>query len=493
LSNTSNQEVDLYNSNDTAIKTPLNSTVAFNNHHHYYTLTKSIIQHIPQNKYFNVGEPSFASNGTFIFYTGNHYAAKSNNSQNWNYVDPSFDFKGYSPNNSTSGHSNQTHSSPVDLFKSDQRVIYDPIHHIYIWIRLSATYDNGQITNIERLAISKNTTRWVAYDFIPIHIFNEANITDAQFDYPEAVISKDYLYISGSLVVGDNCQNEYGTIIRIPLNDLSNSLDYPPPHTISYYTVLDRNVTAISPIDGISNATAYFGAHLKNSSQMKIYEWKENSNSLTNKTISIAPWTDIHNSKVCNNNSSKSDKFLWWCEANTSSRIRSAWLYNDTLNFAWNALATNNNGSTWYPYIDVATFNINKNMSYERKYYVTDNTRPWIFGTAIPNAKGDLGILAYYITSKGINSNPNINPYFNLAFGIFNNHTNKWEMMSIADSSSPLPVKDEKGNKDYNFGDFITLRKHPISKDEYSWDGGAYVIVGNNYYNVAPYYITIKK
>ena len=443
---------------------------------------------MPQEKLDNVGEPSIASNGSYIFYTGNHYAAKSTIGNNWDYVDPSFDFKGILQSvNTTSGNTTSGNATEINLFEADQRTVYDHYHNMYIWIRLGKPFAEGQITNIVRLAISNDTVHWTAYDFIPIHIFTDPDIIDARFDYPEAVISKDYLYLTSSLVVGENCEKEYGTIFRISLDDLSNSLKRLDP-TIPYHVILDRNVTAITPVDAAAGRTTYFGAHLKNNSLMKLYEWKEDSNSFTNQSVHIAPWNDIHNLQICGSNPTNSD--LWWCKANTSSRIRSAWLHNNTLNFLWNSVTTFDNGSTWKPYIDVATFNLGNNMSYERKYYVADNCRPWIFGAAMPNANDDLGIVAYYVT--GNDGDVNINPYLNLAFGLFNHTTNKWSMMSLINSSSSIPVKNEEMKDDYNFGDFITIRKHPQSEGDYSWDAGAYVIVGKEYDNIDPYFIMIK-
>jgi hypothetical protein len=156
----------------------------------------------------------------------------------------------------------------------------------------------------------------------------------------------------------------------------------------------------------------------------------------------------------------------------------------------WNAVTTYDNGVTWKPYIEVATFDIKPNMTHERKYHIADNFKPWIFGSAVPNAKGELGVIAYYYTSN--NSNPNTNPYLNIAFGKFNNSSNKWEMISLVNSSSTLPVDDENMRDDYNFGDFLTIRKHPSDKLGYLWDMGGYVIVGKNYYDIEPYFIMIK-
>ncbi len=63
--------------NTSAINTPLDSNVNFHDSN-FTTTWKSQVQPITMSKenYDNVGEPSFASNGSYVFYTGNHYAAK---------------------------------------------------------------------------------------------------------------------------------------------------------------------------------------------------------------------------------------------------------------------------------------------------------------------------------------------------------------------------------------------------------------------------------
>ena len=139
---------------------------------------------------------------------------------------------------------------------------------------------------------------------------------------------------------------------------------------------------------------------------------------------------------------------------------------------------------------NAATFKINNNMSYERKYYLADPTRPWMFGGAVQNRNNDLGAVANYVSSN--NSLINTKPYLNLAFGIFDHTVNKWNMVPVINSSESLPVKDEKMKDDYNFGDFLTIRPHMPSKDGYLWDAGGYVIVGKNYYDVEPYFFMMR-
>lgn len=474
--------------NVSAVRSELNSTVNFTDSNIVVSKSKVEPSTMPHDKFDNVAEPSIASNGTHVFYTGNYFAAKSMIGGNWSYVDPTFDFKAFVPRgNVTSGDTTPSNQTEINLFLADQRAIYDPHRNIFLWIRLGEPYAEGKVTNILRIGVSNDTVKWTVFDLIPTNIFKESDILDATFDYPQIVLTKNFAYLTSTLVIGENCEKEYSSIFRIPLDNLSKALN-DLGTKVTYTAILDRNVTGIAPVDGSYNDTVYFGAHLKNTSNMKIFEWKEDSNSINNHTVSIAPWNNIHNSKYCGANPSDSD--LWWCKANTSSRIRSAFLYNESLNFMWNTVTTYDKGVSWKPYIDVATFDISNNMSYDRKYHIADTTRPWIFGSAIPNIQGDLGAIAYYVTSN--NTDPNTNPYLNLAFGIFNHSSNLWDMVPLINSTNTLPVKDEKSNDDYNFGDFITIRTHPADKSGYLWDIGGYVLVGDHYYDVAPYLLMIK-
>ena len=80
----------------------------------------------------------------------------------------------------------------------------------------------------------------------------------------------------------------------------------------------------------------------------------------------------------------------------------------------------------------------------------------------------------------------------NLAFGTFNESSKKWDMMPILESNSSLPVKNEKGEPDYNFGDFITIRKHHGDPSDFKWDIGGYVIMGDKYNDIESYFIKAK-
>ena len=44
-------------------------------------------------------------------------------------------------------------------------------------------------------------------------------------------------------------------------------------------------------------------------------------------------------------------------------------------------------------------------------------------------------------------------------------------------------------------GDFLTIRKHvpsSSSNNNYSWDAGGYALIGEHYFDIAPYFFKIR-
>ena len=275
--------------NKSTIKVSLNETINFDSSLEYKILKSKVkSDQIPLIKYHNVAEPSFGSDGNIIFYSANHFAARSIQAKNWQYVNPSFDFRGNEYD--IFGHPT---GKIIDLFWADQRVIYDTNHKIFIWIRQGQIIKEGQSlhTNIDRLAVSKDALKWTAYDLRPRDIFSKFGISDAAFDYPEIVINNKYLYFTSS-ISNYNTHKVYGAIIRFSLNDLGNNTN------VRYDAKLDLDVKSITPVDGANNPQ-YFGTHLSNdTSKMKVYSWKDNSNTTEEQIVKISAWNDIHNTEV---------------------------------------------------------------------------------------------------------------------------------------------------------------------------------------------------
>lgn len=445
---------------------------------------------IPSERYDNVGEPTFGSNGDQVFFAGNHYAARAMISNGeWQYVDPYFDFRGFELIiNATMSNATIPTGEKIPIFKADQHIEYDPVHDMYIWIRQGEPLlYGGFLANVDRLAISRDTITWRVYDLISTDVLPpEAYIPSAIFDYPDTILTDSYLYLTTS--VFDNLlDTEYGLIMRFPLDALSNSLDEPSDSSqqINYDIILDREVEGIAPVDGSSDPV-YFGAHLpSDNSMMRIYQWDEILDSFIFTDLSIEPWNSINNEEICS-----SMVETWWCKANTSSRIRSAWMFQDSINFLWNSLHSYDEGITWIPYVDSATFNLDQDMQYERKYYLADDAHAWMFASVSPNNEGELGVITF--TYDATDPDQHVQPLLDLAFGRFDTLDNKWQMMPIVESSEPIPVINEEGDLDYNFGDFLTLKAHEGEDKEFLWDGAGYIITGDHYYDVNSFFFMIK-
>ena len=164
-------------------------------------------------------------------------------------------------------------------------------------------------------------------------------------------------------------------------------------------------------------------------------------------------------------------------------------MYKNSINFLWNSAGTYDNGTSWIPYIEVATFKLGDNLTYDNntKYRLTDKDHAWLYGLAIPSSDGRLSVVAY--TTSGNASNP----YMNLAFGIFNDITKKWDMTNLIKSSHALPVINDEGKEDFNWGDFLTIRQHVgNSKDNFIWDVGGFVLSGNQSTDTDPYFVMVK-
>lgn len=479
--------------NAAIVADPVDPSVEFvNSDPSRFSLSPVISQSIPQESYDNVGEPSFATTTDSIFFAGNHYAAKSVEGSIWEYVDPSLDFKGIEavPGNMTN---TTTIPMTIPLFKADQHVEYEPNEELLFWIRQGEhVLISDTFTNVDRLAVSRDVNTWAVFDLIPTQLLSDVS-PGAVFDYPDIVLTDSYLYLTTTFY--DNFAEEpddgvYGVIIRFPISDFLSAFDDTDSSSVGYEMVLDRDVNSIAPVDGSSNPM-YLGAHLpEEPSVMKLYSWDENTPTLRSLEVPISSWNAINEDTICNEKQE-----YWWCKANTSSRIRSAWLYNGTINFLWNAVMSSDGGVSWVPYVDSATFNLDKDFLYERKYHIAENNRQWIFAAASPSTSGQLGVSSYYVDNT--KPSPDTSPFLNMAFGIFNADAGRWEMMPLIESTASLPVLNEDCapiptefcEYDYNFGDFLTTRPHSGSSS-YLWDLGGYIITGEYYFDVIPYFIS---
>jgi hypothetical protein len=402
-----------------------------------------------------IGETSVASHGSLVFYTGNWYAAKSDNQgKNWVFVDPK---EGFSD------------------FCCDQRVLYDPTQNIFIWYRQGVN-DKSTNENVVKIGVSSDLTKWRFFDLIPSQL--DPTLINTWFDYPEMALSSKFLYIT------TNAFGKYdasAVTIRIPLTSLKGN-----EISTEYYVEPQR--FTFTPANGMKDKM-YWGTHLSNEI-IRIYEWNDNQSASDIKFYDkkIDPWYSlvkglgkcgIHNFETRQVQGN-------WCER-ADSRITSGWQSGKFLTFFWNADSgsrTNRGATFTWPYINAATFDITNNMSYVARPYLWNIEFPWLYGQSATDDKGNIGIVAFY--GDQINRP-------SLAFGIKTDPLDtSWKMVKLTKSSSPIPLQEMcnyKGfyqpqrcqlpnllDQGYKWGDYITIRSHNSS----SWDIASYVFNNGN-------------
>ena len=466
--------------NTEVIKYKLNSSVNYTERDESRIMEQNLVSPIPQKFRDNIGEPTFGSNGNVIFFAGNYYAARSSDGgKNWQSIDPRRDF----PNDT---------KDKKSTFCCDQKVTYDNDKGLYIWYRQGhemKTNNQNKNTNIGRLAVSSDTVIWHVYDLLADrNVPHNSNISRGAFDFPELSLSREYLYLSTNYIdksgnsqtvpVQNSKSGYYGMVFRFLLDDLSEFGE------LSYDGFLDKESFGIFPAHGFDEK-AYFVAHGNdNQPAIRLYAWNESSNTIDTHVTKFNGWNEIRKSKSC------LDQIGWWCYAEISSKIRSAWMEkNDSISILWSSIAMIGNGEKWIPYIEAATCNLKENLSHvscERGPYVAENNNPWMYGAAIPNDEGKLGMVAFY--------GDNVKTPITLAFGTYNYNEKMWEMMPLVSSTGRLPIVNENRLQEYNIGDFLTIKKHignEIGSGSW-WDAAGYIINGTAGTDVEPYFFILK-
>jgi hypothetical protein len=448
-------------------------------------LTNELVP-IPRNNTCIKNEPTVASNSSFIFYTGNHFASRSlDGGQQWNFIDPNVGFP----------------------FCCDQRVIYDPNHKLYIWYIQGEDDDrrDDDKSNYVRLAVSKNLSNWTLYDFKASSI-DKYKLQNIRMDYPHLATDNMYLYFTTNVfnMNPDNVtkMSKGSLILRFDLAELSQFNGSKPVY------FHDEEARTITPVKDAKN-DMYFATFPEINSTtttttttilpddkkvIRIYQTNQSS-------IVKVQDSEVHGFKKLNrhgsdcNNATKKD---WWCGA-IDSRIMTGWLDNDRIGLLWHAnkVVDKNNTKINVPYIDGVILDLKNNMKEIERPYISNSNYAWAFPDVAFNGNGELGIVAFY----GNKTTP-----VNLAFGVYNQTSSSssyWKMMSVLNSTYVLnkPAFDPKFNKCFmdsqrgdptlnQWGDYITINKYYGNNS--LWEIAGYTIYGPDFRDAKPYYLLVK-
>ena len=371
-----------------------------------------------------VGEPSVANNGDQILMTGNWYAARSTDrGSTWAHMNPS------------------TYFPSVDGgFCCDQTVVYDHSRDITIWL---LQYIKQSGTNTLRVAVKNGPTlannAWHWYDFKPDQV--NGNWAGEWFDYNHVALSNSFLYVGTNVFSAANDTFTRAVVMRLPLDALANAQGF----GFNYFSTTQNG--SLRCTQGGTDRM-YFASH-NNLSEIRLWEWPENSTTLQVWDIGVSLWSGGPYSAPANSGGD----FM----GRTDGRITGGWVGKGQIGFMWTAAAM---GSRTMPHIRVARIDeTTKNLIDEPDIW---NTRfAFAYPDVCPNDRGDIGV------SMLVGGGP-----FALSpvVGMRNDADTNWRLRA--------PIFGTDMPAGGNAGDYTTVRRH--SPGGLTWLAAGYSLQGGS-------------
>jgi len=416
----------------------------------------------------HVMESSVATEGKYLFYTGNWFAARSiNGGSTWTWMNPFSGWPSWSP------------------FCCDQVTIPDKARKCLFWLQMGSPGTNpgtGNYENIFKLHVSKDGTwaSWWTYTFSPLG--TNGGWTNQFWDYPHIQLGPRYLYLSWNLF------NQSGAftrtvMLRLPLDALAAAAGF----SYNYYD--NSGWFTFVPAQGCDHVM-YFASNWPLSgtqnNRIGIWRWDEASGGLTFWEKTVAAWTLTGRGyALCG-----SDTGNWAARYDqrllTGARYRIA--SKDVLNnnpplgrnviaWWWNVAQ---GGGFSYPYIDGAAFfedTMTQVPGYPGRPYVYGS---WCFAypSAAVNERGDVGMIFNYSYS------PDWNP--RVAFSIADEYWHAppgWDVINV--KASLYRPADKK------WGDYNTNR--PFFPSSEIWAAASHVLRSSTTGDSTPFYFVFGR
>lgn len=359
-----------------------------------------------------INEPSVGTASSVVFVSSNWDAAYSaNRGSTFTFVNPYTLFP-----------------SIDDGFCCDQTVIYAPSTGTMIW-QLQYSYSAATQKNTYRIAFAPAANvaaaGWCYYDFNPQE-FGQAAGTS--FDYPDVSVSNSFVWFQARIFKETAPTGFVGTAIwRIPLNEASQCLGF----TYNYFVTDSAHFTA-SLAKG-ATTTMFFFAH-NSTSQERLYNWPENSGTISWNDINVTTWFDA--ARSC-----PGPDALNWCDRNNGSTIgRTTWVAGGVIGTMW---GSSQGGGRPYPYIRVARFN-ESTKALINEPDIWTGSLAYIYPSVSVNDRGHLGGVLFY---GGGSSYPTL---ATLIWDDLSAAPAPWEVYTVVASAAGAT----------SWGDYTTTRRH---------------------------------
>jgi len=304
----------------------------------------------------SVNEPTVASSGSNVFFTGNWFASRSTNSGGaWALVDPFTALP-----------------SAAGGFCCDQVVLYEPSRDIWIWI-LQYIQTGG--SNVFRVAISRGGSfgSWYWWDFSP-RVLN-ATWTDMWFDYPDAAVSANHLYITfNAFNTAGSWQRAF--VFKLPLTTLQAGT------SLAYQWWSTTTHGSLRLTQGASTSM-FFGSH-NGGSQLRVFGWPDGSNTISWADVGLSAWS-------AGPYSAPGPGGVEWL-GRLDSRITGAWISGTRAGFMWTASARANRPA---PYVKAAVVETSTGTLVEQPE-IWNQESAFAYPAACPNAQGVVGVSLFF-------------------------------------------------------------------------------------------------
>jgi len=323
-------------------------------------------------------------------------------------------------------------------------VEYVPSHDIWIWV---LQYIRQGAQNAFRVAISKNPTfgTWYWWDFTPGGVNN--TFSNLWFDYPDLALTRSNALITFNAFNGENWQR--ALVFRLPLNGLASG------GAFNYQYWSTTNNGSLRLVQGATDAM-YWASH-NSLSQLRLFRWADNSNTINWWDVNVNAWND-------GSYSAPGPGGLNWL-GRADSRITGAALSAGVLTFLWTA---NNGPNRPVPYVRVVRIN-ETTKAVVGQPDIWNQTSAFAYPAAAPNAQGVLGVTMFF---GGGPRHPGH------VVGFLDG--NSWRLILTAVSSH--------GPADGKWGDYLDCRRHNPNGN--TWVAAGFTLQGGqDRKNVEPRYV----
>jgi hypothetical protein len=374
----------------------------------------------------NVDEPSVAINGNVVFYTGNWYAAMSQDGgQTFSFVDPTT--------------TKQAGDAPNLQFCCDQVVNYIPSLDTFVWL-LQYGPDTGD--NIQRLAFAKTADvvqgRWRFFDLTT----QALGVQGAFLDFPDLAVGANALYVTTNIFQSSNTAGS--AVVRVPFSEIDNG-----QFTAQRFVSMDLQSFRVAQNCG---TTAFFAAH-RDTSTVAVFSWPEGQDAPTSTDIGVARW--IGN----NGYQSRTPDGRRWLDR-ADPRITGATLVANELWFAWGVDTGSNQRPR--PFVQIARIDA-QNLTLLENVNIFDTDAAICYGGLTTNANNEVGIS--YAIGGGTQFPSHVVAILT--------GTRK-DLLTAAGNRGPLP--DQQTGKG-EWGDFLTIR--PVFPDRKLFAATGYTLKGS--------------